>query len=302
MATTKSYTELFASTAIAEAYQKYRGTYPKEVTDKIIEFLQYKNPGPWRLAIDVGCGTGQSTRSLFNHFDTVIGCDVSKAQIEEANKTDHPRNVKYHVRIKDCIPAEDNTADLVTAAQAVHFFDLKKFYKEVDRVLKPNGCLAVYGRGNVQFPRHAKGPELQAVHDEFRYGLLRDFWTDGHKHVETKYTNIELPYEERERYDTIDQIDTTVEGFVGYLSSLSAFHKFQAKYPERTDVLEKVTQKTPSPEQKYNSEVARRRYSGVIPYLIGGSPLDSLGKSALCVAASQLDTRTHLYICAEFAL
>ncbi|XP_077998828.1 putative methyltransferase DDB_G0268948 [Glandiceps talaboti] len=238
-----TFTELFAGAEIAEAYLKFRPTYPKEVVYEMIEFLKYKNPGPWRLAIDVGCGSGQSTRFLSDHFETVIGCDVSKAQLDAAKDRETPRNVKYDFGSDESIPADDNAVDLITVAQAIHWFDLKKFYKEVDRVLKPNGCLAIYGHGVVQFTRNTKGPELQAVHDEFRYGTLKEFCLDRHKHSRNRYTDIALPYEETDRYDSIHEIDTTVEGCIGYLSSITTYHKFLSTYPERKDILEKVLQR-----------------------------------------------------------
>ena len=39
-----------------------------------------------KLAVDVGCGTGQSTRILSPFFRRVLGLDVSQAQIENARK------------------------------------------------------------------------------------------------------------------------------------------------------------------------------------------------------------------------
>ncbi|XP_077998654.1 putative methyltransferase DDB_G0268948 [Glandiceps talaboti] len=242
MATT--YGKLFATSAIAEAYQKFRPTYPKSVSERITSYLKHKNPGPWRLAIDVGCGTGQSTRSLSDHFETVIGCDVSKAQIEEAKKTENLQNVTYQVGNDVSLPAEDNSVDLVTTAQAAHWFDLNKFYKEVDRVLKPNGCLAVYGYGNVQLLNNAKGNELQAVMNEFYYRTLHGFWGEGRKHIENLYADFQLPYIESERDDSMSiELTYTVADFVGYLSSWSAYHNYLKTHPEKTETLTEVLQK-----------------------------------------------------------
>ena len=45
----------------------------------------------------------------------------------------------------ETLNVEDSSIDLLTVCQAVHWFDLDTFYKEVKRVLKPNGVLALYG-------------------------------------------------------------------------------------------------------------------------------------------------------------
>ena len=50
---------------------------------------------PFKVAVDVGCGSGQSTRPLAPHFEKVIGIDVSEAQIAAARQTDNPSNVEY---------------------------------------------------------------------------------------------------------------------------------------------------------------------------------------------------------------
>lgn len=105
----------------------------------------------WRIAIDVGCGTGQSTLPLSDYFDEVFGIDASKTQLEEAQKAatqKSKQNVKYMSGVAhDLSFFTDDSVDLITAAQAAHWFDLNKFFSESLRVLKPGGALAVYGYG-----------------------------------------------------------------------------------------------------------------------------------------------------------
>ncbi|XP_077998221.1 putative methyltransferase DDB_G0268948 [Glandiceps talaboti] len=238
MSTATPFHNLWASGTIAEAYQKFRPTYPNEVLERILRFLAHKNPGPWRLAIDVGCGSGQSTRMLSDHFETVIGCDVSKAQLAEGKKGENPRNVKYQLGSDSSIPAEDNSVDLVTSAMAAHWFDLKKFYSEVDRVLKPNGCLALYGYERDRLDKNRNGSKLSAVFDEYNFGILEEFRSERVMLVRNLYTDIALPYEEKERYDIVHDTKTTVADFVGYLSSWSYYHQYRTKYPDKADILQ----------------------------------------------------------------
>ncbi|KAM4626944.1 putative methyltransferase, partial [Discoglossus pictus] len=117
---------------------------PKEVTDLVLHFLQEKKGGPFELAVDVGCGTGRSTRPLAPNFHKVIGIDLSETQINEARKNTSEENVSYLVSPVEDIPVEDSSVDLVNSGLAAHWFPMDKFLKEVDRVLKPNGCIALH--------------------------------------------------------------------------------------------------------------------------------------------------------------
>ncbi len=53
----------------------------------------------------------------------------------------------FRVGSDESIPVPDNSTDLVTCAQSVHWFDYPIFCKEADRVLTPHGCIALYGYG-----------------------------------------------------------------------------------------------------------------------------------------------------------
>ena len=76
---------LFEGRDHAVIYDKTRPTYPEELIKFIVDFVQEKD-GPKccdGLAIDVGCGSGQSTKLLAKHFHQVIGQDISEAQISQ---------------------------------------------------------------------------------------------------------------------------------------------------------------------------------------------------------------------------
>lgn len=50
---------------------------------------------PYGQAVDVGCGSGQNTNNLASYFDSVLGVDISKSQVEEAIRTNKADNVQY---------------------------------------------------------------------------------------------------------------------------------------------------------------------------------------------------------------
>ncbi len=102
-----------------------------------------------KYAVDIGCGSGQSSRGLLHYFDTVKGIDVSEAQISKA-PTDITQLSFQVGSAEDLSSFGSQSIDLVTLAQAIHWVDLEKFYPEVHRVLSPKGVLAIYGYGNVE--------------------------------------------------------------------------------------------------------------------------------------------------------
>nr|XP_006822153.1 PREDICTED: putative methyltransferase DDB_G0268948-like [Saccoglossus kowalevskii] len=100
---------------------------------------------PRKVALDVACGTGQSSRLFGKYFEEVIGCDVSGTQITEAQNTEKIPNITYKVAPADKLPTERESVSLVTVFQAIHWFDQQQFFQEAERVLVPGGCLCVCG-------------------------------------------------------------------------------------------------------------------------------------------------------------
>ena len=86
--------------------------------------------------MDVGCGTGMSTRNLFGKFDKVLGVDLSEAMIEEAkNCWKDYSQVEFSVARAEEIPVEDKSAQVILVGRAIHYFDQATFFQEVDRIL-----------------------------------------------------------------------------------------------------------------------------------------------------------------------
>lgn len=138
--------KLFQSLDHAQSYTKFRPVYPKEVLTTIIDFYE-KELNCYENALDIGCGSGQSTVELTKHFKNVIGMDVSEAQISQAPKS--IPNLKFLVGEAENLSFEAGSIDLITVAQAMHWMDTSRFYASADNVLKPGGVLAVYGYGQI---------------------------------------------------------------------------------------------------------------------------------------------------------
>ncbi len=132
----------FEGESHANLYVKFRPLYPKAVYETILSYCDERNVGR-SLAVDVACGSGQSTTQLSPYFEQVIGVDVSEAQIAQAPTT-YP-NVTFQVSEGDCMKfLKDSSVDLVTIASALHWLNIDNFFVEAKRILKPQGVLAIY--------------------------------------------------------------------------------------------------------------------------------------------------------------
>ena len=161
-------------------YAASRPTYPPQLA----RFLAEHSPGR-RLALDCGCGTGQLSVQLAEHFAEVAATDASAAQIAAA--TPHPR-VSYRVAPAEASGLEAASADLIVAAQAAHWFDLDTFYAEAKRVAVPGALLALVTYGVF----HVEG-DAEPLIQEFYWNTVGPFWPPGREHVEDGYRSLPFP-------------------------------------------------------------------------------------------------------------
>ncbi|HEX2996129.1 MAG TPA: class I SAM-dependent methyltransferase, partial [Anaerolineales bacterium] len=120
----------------SKQYAQYRPHYP----DEIYTYLASLTPG-YSLAWDCGTGNGQAAVGLAKYFDKIYATDASAEQIARAYPHD---KVEYHVEPAEHVSLGASSADLVTVAVAIHWFNFDEFYREVKRVLKPGGILAAW--------------------------------------------------------------------------------------------------------------------------------------------------------------
>lgn len=169
-------------TPLAAQYKSFRPAYPDELFDWLASIAPQR-----KLAWDCGAGNGQATIPLASRFELVLGTDISAAQLASAQSL---ANVEYRVMPAETSGLPDHSADIVTVAQALHWFDLPKFYAEVRRVLKPQGIIAAWGYNRLQID-HAG---LQQVLDRFYDETIGAYWPPERVHVENNYQDLAFPF------------------------------------------------------------------------------------------------------------
>lgn len=200
----------------AADYAKFRPRYPA----KLFDFLASVAPSHERVW-DCGTGNGQAAVELARRFDSVIATDPSEKQLASAEP--HPR-VQYVRASAEQSPLAAQSVDLVTVAQAFHWFRQDEFFSEARRVLKPRGILAIW---TYNLPRIS--PEVDQVVDSLYRGTLDGYWEKARRLVEEGYRNVSFPFDEIQTPAFEMTAEWTVEQFFGYLSTWSALNTYIRK-------------------------------------------------------------------------
>ncbi|EOX92621.1 hypothetical protein QUC31_003730 [Theobroma cacao] len=206
----------------ADLYLDARPNYPSEWYSMLAARTLHHH-----LAWDAGTGNGQAAIGVAEHYEHVIGTDVSEAQLKHA--IPHPRvkylNTSLSISNDELLASigGENSVDLVTVAQAVHWFDLPKFYSLVTRVLrKPGGVLAVWGYNDI-----AVSPTFDPVMKRFHDTTL-PFWNPNIQYIFDGYRTLPFPFEsvglgsEGQPLALDIPKKLSFEGFLGMLRSWSA--------------------------------------------------------------------------------
>jgi SAM-dependent methyltransferase len=190
-------------------YARARPVYPGALGP-----LLARHAGGTRLAIDCGCGSGQLAIILARCFEQVEALDASEAQLGRARS--HPR-VRYRVARAEETGLDADCADLVCAAQAVHWFDLPSFWQEVRRVLRPGGAVALVGYRLLRI-----GEPFDAMLSHFHDHSLAAWWAPHRWQVVSGYADIELPFEEVPIVAPVMSVDWSLDDLLAYLGTWSA--------------------------------------------------------------------------------
>ena len=198
----------------AKNYATFRPNYP----DDLYPYLASQTK-EHEQAWDCATGTGQSAIKLADYYKNVFATDASEKQIKNArSKT----NVQYRVALADKSGLDSDSIDLITVAQALHWFNLETFADEVQRVLKSQGVLAVWTYNLMLI-----NPVIDQIIFQLYSDTLGKYWSFERKLVEQGYQNIDFPLRpvlapefSMKKYWDFQQL-------IGYLNTWSAVKKYQ---------------------------------------------------------------------------
>lgn len=201
---------------VASHYASHRPGYPAALFDWLSKQCHAHD-----LAWDCGAGSGQASVGLAAHFAQVLATDMSAEQLLQS--TEHPR-VEYRVARAESSGLADHSVDLVSVAQALHWFDPDRFYAEVRRVLKPGGLIAAWSYGVISL----EGEEADSLLQHFYHQVIGPYWPAERHHVETGYRELPFPFDRLDPPVLAMQADWTLEHLAGYLRSWSASARYAA--------------------------------------------------------------------------
>ncbi len=195
--------------AQATDYARYRPDYPAGL------FVWLAGLAPARdAAWDCGTGSGQAAVALAAHFARVVATDPSRSQLEHAE----PRpNIDYRCASAEVSLLDTASIDLVTVAQAIHWFDLEKFYAEVKRVLKPGGVIAAWTYTLLDVEAG-----IDELLQDFYRNVVGPYWPPERKMVDDRYRSLPFPFDPIAAPAFDIRTVWTRDDLLGYLGTWSA--------------------------------------------------------------------------------
>ncbi len=199
----------------AATYAQFRPTYPQNLFDFVLQNVDNKG-----IAWDCATGNGQAAKVLAEHFKQVFATDISQKQLDNAAQAD---NIVYSVSRAEKTDFTEGSFDLITVAQAVHWFDFEKFYAEAKRVAKPNTILAIWGYGVMRFDEE----EVDKLIQNFYHHITGPYWDAERLHLDEGYQTIPFPFETLKTPPFSMVFKWQRDELEGYLNSWSSIQHFK---------------------------------------------------------------------------
>lgn len=199
----------------ASGYARARPTYPAAL------FAELGRLSPARtLAWDAGSGNGQAAVALAEVFEQVVATEPSAAQLAEA--APHPR-VTYHQAAEKAPMLADASVDLLTVAQAAHWFDRPAYYDEVRRVARRGAVVALWTYTFCQVR-----PDVDAAVYHFYDQVVGPYWPPERIHCVDGYRNFEFPFAEMPFPAVTMELQWDLDGLIDYIATWSAVARYRA--------------------------------------------------------------------------
>ncbi len=205
--------------AQAERYVAFRPHYP----DALFDALCGELPAD-ALVWDCATGNGQAAVMLGRRVAHVIGSDQSAAQLRHARAHAH---VSYVQAYAELMPLPARSVDLITVAQALHWFDFERFYAEAARVLKPGGIIAAWTYSFLTV-MPLLGDDIERVLRRFYHDVVGPHWPAERRWVDEAYRSIPFPFAAFDIGEFSIELAWDLASVLGYVSSWSATQRYIA--------------------------------------------------------------------------
>lgn len=208
------YTNHFAEGS--KDYLQFRPSYPESLFVYLCSLVKSHD-----TAWDCATGTGQAAVMLAKYFKQVIATDINQPQMDEAPRL---TNINYFHCPAEKPHIPDASVDLITVAQALHWFDFTRFYIEVNRVLKPDGIIAAwsYSLGYIN-------PEISKIIKDFYKDTLKPAWPKERHYIDEEYQTIPFPFQKISPPDFYIEKEMNLTQLLGYLATWSAVKEYELK-------------------------------------------------------------------------
>ncbi|MEQ8417310.1 MAG: class I SAM-dependent methyltransferase [Imperialibacter sp.] len=206
----------------ASGYAAFRPKYPETLFNHL-----YTHTKAFDAAWDAGTGNGQVAAVLAGKFNRVYATDIS---IKQLMKVPNMANLSSFVADEAAPQISDASIDLITVAQAIHWFQVDKFCDEVSRVAKPGALLATWGYGLIQLPS-----AYQPAVDRFYSKVVGPYWDPERKHIDNSYADISIPFKELKPSEHFEMTykwnAESLEGYLNTWSSVGNYVKEKGENP-----------------------------------------------------------------------
>jgi hypothetical protein len=216
----------------APAYAAARPTYP----ERLFDFLASVIPAR-RRAWDCGTGNGQAAVALVGRLQHVVASDASEAQI--ANAPRRP-GLDFFVATAERAPLRSDSVDLVTAAQALHWFDIPAFFAEAERVTVRDGIVAAWGYNLLSVE-----PDVDREIRTLYARTLGAYWSPERRLVDDEYRSVPFPFDELPAPPLDIELEWSLPELAAYLRTWSACISYRER--EGLDPVDGVIERVHGP-------------------------------------------------------
>jgi SAM-dependent methyltransferase len=200
----------------AREYSAHRPAYPARLFDVLAAACDRR-----RAAWDCATGSGQAALGIASHFARVVATDASGSQLAFASP--HPR--VHYVRARaEAAPLAARCVDLVTVAQAAHWFDLDGFYPEVRRVVTRGGVVALWCYGLLHVDA-----TVDPILREYYTATCGSYWPPERRLVDEEYRTLPFPFPRLDVPGLAIEASMDLGALLGYVATWSASQRLVAE-------------------------------------------------------------------------